>query len=45
MITRQGKVVIDREITFSEFGAPVPVTAPAVSQVKTTSRPYSGYYF
>jgi hypothetical protein len=45
MITRQGRVAIDREITFSDFGAPVPVTAPAVSQVKTTSTPYSGYYF
>lgn len=45
MITRQGKVAIDREITFSDFGAPVPVTAPAVSQVKYTSTPYSGYYF
>ena len=45
MITRQGKVAVDREITFSDFGAPVPVTAPAVSQVKTTSTPYSGYYF
>jgi hypothetical protein len=45
MITRQGKVAVDREITFSDFGAPVPVTAPAVSQVKYTSTPYSGYYF
>jgi hypothetical protein len=45
MITRQGKVAVDREITFSDFGAPVPVTAPAVSQVKTTSTPYAGYYF
>jgi|SRR5580698_1752438 hypothetical protein len=45
IIARQGKVVIDRAITFSDFGAPVPVTAPAVSQVKATSTPYSGYYF
>lgn len=45
MITRQGKTTVDRKITFSDFGAPVPVAAPAVSQVKYTSTPYSGYYF
>jgi hypothetical protein len=45
IITRQRKITINRQITFADFGAPVPVTAPAASQVKYTSTPYSGYYF
>jgi hypothetical protein len=35
-----------RDITFGDFGAPVRVTAPPVSQVKyTIGRPYLGFYF
>jgi hypothetical protein len=35
-----------RDITFSDFGAPVRVTAPPASQVKsTTGKPYWGFYF
>jgi hypothetical protein len=35
-----------RDITFGGFGAPVRVTAPPASQVKSTSgKPYWGFYF
>ena len=45
-ITAQEGLTIDREFTFGDFGAPVPVTTPPASQVKYTSgRPYWGYYF
>jgi hypothetical protein len=47
--TRQGMrldVTTDRDLTFSDFGAPAPVTAPPASQVKYTSgRPYWGFFF
>lgn len=35
----------DRDLTFGDFGAPVPVTAPPASQVEYTSKPYWGFYF
>jgi hypothetical protein len=44
-ITRQGNVTTDRDLTFSDFGAPVPVTAPPASQVAYTGRPYWGFLF
>ena len=43
-----GKTLLttDRDITFGDFGAPVPVTTPPVSQTKsTTGQPYWGFYF
>lgn len=44
--SEEGGFTTDREITFDDFGAPVPVTTPPASQVKYTSgRPYWGYYF
>ncbi len=42
---RQGNVTTDRDLTFGDFGAPVPVTAPPASQVSYTSRPYWGFFF
>ena len=45
-ITSQEGLTTDRELTFGDFGAPVPVTTPPASQVKYTSgRPYWGFYF
>jgi hypothetical protein len=46
-ITMEGRmtVAMDRDLTFGDFGAPVPVTAPAASQVKYTSTPWWGSYF
>jgi hypothetical protein len=44
-ITTQGKVTTDRDLTFGDFGAPVPVTAPPAGQVSYTSRPYWGFLF
>jgi hypothetical protein len=44
-ITTEGEVTTDRDLTFSAFGAPVPVTAPPASQVKYTSYPYWGFLF
>ncbi len=44
-ITTQGGVTTDRDLTFGDFGAPVPVSAPPVSQVKYTTRPYWGFLF
>ena len=32
-------------LPFGDFGAPVPVTTPAASQVKYSSRPYWGFLF
>jgi hypothetical protein len=44
--SEKGGFTTDREITFGDFGAPVPVTAPPASQARYTSgRPYWGYYF
>jgi hypothetical protein len=51
--TTQGKqatgqvfLTTDRDITFGDFGAPVRVTPPPASQVKSTSgAPYWGFYF
>jgi hypothetical protein len=45
-VTRQDhEGTTDRDLTFGDFGAPVPVTAPAVSQVEYTSKPWWGVYF
>jgi hypothetical protein len=43
--TTQAEVTKDRDLTFGDFGAPVPVTAPPASQVKYTSSPYWGFFF
>ena len=43
-ITTAGRVTTDRDLTFGDFGAPVPVTAPIASQVKYTTTPYWGFY-
>jgi hypothetical protein len=43
--TPQSGVTTYRDLTFAHFGAPVPVTAPPASQVRSTSRPYWGFYF
>jgi hypothetical protein len=40
-----GRITTDRDLTFGNFGAPVPVTVPPASQVGYTSRPYSGFLF
>ena len=43
-----GKALLttDRDITFGDFGAPVPVAAPPAGQTKsTTGQPYWGFYF
>ena len=34
-----------RNLTFGDYGAPGPVTAPPASQVKFTSTPWWGFYF
>ncbi len=34
-----------RDLTFGDYGAPGPVTAPPASQVQSTSTPYWGFYF
>jgi hypothetical protein len=44
-IDTQGRVTRDRDLTFTGFGAPVPVTAPPASQVQYTGTPYWGVYF
>jgi hypothetical protein len=44
-ITTQGKVTTERDLTFGDFGAPVPVAAPPASQVAYTSTPYWGFLF
>lgn len=47
-ITTQGThgvITTDRDLTFGNFDAPVPVTAPPTSQVGYTSKPYSGFLF
>ena len=44
-ITTQGRARSDRDLTFTSFGAPVPVPAPPASQVQYTSTPYWGFYF
>jgi hypothetical protein len=40
-----GRITTDRDLTFGNFGAPVPVTAPPASQVGYTSTPYLGFFF
>ena len=40
-----GRVTTDRDLTFGNYGAPVPVTAPPASQVGYTSTPYLGFLF
>jgi hypothetical protein len=42
---RYGRATTDRDLTFGNFGAPVPVTAPPASQVGYTSTPYLGFFF
>jgi hypothetical protein len=44
-ITTQGRFTMSRDLTFGDFGAPVPVTAPAATQVKYTSTPYWGFLY
>jgi hypothetical protein len=44
-ITRQGRLAIDRDLTLTGFGAPVPVTAPPLARVQYTSTPERGFYF
>jgi hypothetical protein len=44
-IATRGKLVTHRDLTCSNFGAPMQVTAPPASQVKDTSAPYWGFYF
>jgi hypothetical protein len=44
-ITTQGKLITSRDLTFGDFGAPVPVTAPAAAQVGYTNTPYWGFFF
>ena len=39
-----GRITTDRDLTFGNFGAPVPVTAPPASQVGYTSTPYLGFF-
>jgi hypothetical protein len=43
--TRASGLTTYRDLTFGNFGAPVPVTAPPASQVQYTPRPYWGSYF
>jgi hypothetical protein len=40
-----GRITTDRDLTFGNFGAPVPVTTPPASQVGYTSKPYWGFFF
>jgi len=40
-----GRITTDRDLTFGDFGAPVPVTAPPASQVGYTSKAYLGFFF
>jgi hypothetical protein len=42
---RYGRVTTDRDLTFGNFGAPVPVTAPPATQVGYTSTPWWGFFF
>jgi hypothetical protein len=43
--TTEGKLTMSRDLTFGDFGASVPVTTPAVTQVDYTSTPYWGFLF
>jgi hypothetical protein len=43
--TQASGVTLLRNLTFGDYGAPVPVTAPPASQVQYTGRPYWGFYF
>lgn len=43
--TAQGTVTTDRDLTFDDYGGPVPVTAPPASQEVYTSMPNWGLYF
>jgi hypothetical protein len=45
-IGKSPSLTTDRDITFADFGVPVPVTAPPPGLVKYTSgEPYWGLYF
>jgi hypothetical protein len=44
-ITTQGPLTDYRDLTFGDFGVPVPATAPPASQAASTSAPYWGFYF
>jgi hypothetical protein len=44
-LTRQRRATTDRNLTFGDFDAPVSLTAPPVSQVEYTSKPYWGFFF
>ena len=41
----EAAITTDRELSFSDFGAPVSVTAPPARQVEYTSTPYWGFLF
>lgn len=43
--TQESGLTTYRDLTFGDFGAPVPVTAPPASQVRYTGSPYWGFYF
>ena len=40
-----GRITTDRDLTFGNYGAPVPAITPPASQVRYTSTPYLGYLF
>jgi hypothetical protein len=44
-VTTDKGITTDRDLTFGDFGAPVSATAPPVSQVKYTSKPWWGFFF
>jgi hypothetical protein len=45
-IGKPASLTTERDITFADFGVPVPVTAPPAEEVKHTSgEPYWGLYF
>jgi hypothetical protein len=44
-ITKRRRLTTYRDLTLTDFGAPVPATVPALSEVQDTSRPVWGYYF
>jgi hypothetical protein len=44
-ITPEGRVTVDRNLTFDDFGVQAAVTAPPASQAEYTSYPYWGFYF
>lgn len=43
--TEDSRITTYRNLTFADFGTPVPVTTPPASQIRYTSTPYWGFYF